>query len=691
MAEARPVQRSFASGVLSRGLQYRNDLAKYDQGLAYALNAMVRPEGGAMNRPGLEFVGFQLDETTPAFPIEFEAADNDSYMLEFAPNKMRIIRNGAFVTYASGPNAGQIVVIDTPYDASRLPLLKYEQANDVITIVNGVDDIYELRRLDNDNWQFLVQTFQAPANHPTGLSVVATDPYAPGGGVVAITHTYAVSAILDTGAETVLSPDKSADNILGYTQNYNTISWSAPAGVTVTRYAVYKKRNGYYGLIGYTPDLTFKDDNIQPDFTFGAVEDSNPFEDADAKPSVVSYFQQRRVFAATAKNPFNIYGTRAADLSNMSTSNPGRDDDAYIIPTTGTKRQKILHMVPLANLLLFTQGGVWYLTGEDEVITPSSYAHKAASYTCADIRPCVHGNRITFVESDKKSVREIQYSFANNAYDGDERTILSRDYFKKRNIIGVAYAERPHSVQWVWCDDGAFFAFTYLPEHDVFGWVQQETDGFVEFIRVVREGNDDVPYFFVRRTLNGVERRTIERMHTRNFDGVEDAFFVDCGLTYEGSPVNHIFGLDHLEGEAVSVLADGAVVPGRTIVGGAVTPNLETPASTVHVGKGYAYELETLELDTAPQNSSGLEKSVGQLTIAFEETRGGLVGSSWEKLRPIKRQSSSGYGPLDPFTGDVEVTCDPEWGKRGHIFIRQSDPLPITVLAITPRLEIDAG
>ena len=36
---------------------------------------------------------------------------------------------------------------------------------------------------------------------------------------------------------------------------------------------------------------------------------------------------------------------------------------------------------------------------------------------------------------------------------------------------------------------------------------------------------------------------------------LEDAFFVDCGLTYEGAAAASLTGLDHLEGEEVAILA----------------------------------------------------------------------------------------------------------------------------------------
>ena len=42
------------------------------------------------------------------------------------------------------------------------------------------------------------------------------------------------------------------------------------------------------------------------------------------------------------------------------------------------------------------------------------------------------------------------------------------------------------------------------------------------------------------------------------FTDVEDAFYLDSGLTYDSTPTTTISGVDHLEGETVQVLADGS-------------------------------------------------------------------------------------------------------------------------------------
>ncbi|TGV14887.1 hypothetical protein EN786_37025, partial [Mesorhizobium sp. M4B.F.Ca.ET.143.01.1.1] len=83
-----------------------------------------------------------------------------------------------------------------------------------------------------------------------------------------------------------------------------------------------------------------------------------------------------------------------------------------------------------------------------------------------------------------------------------------------------------------------------------------------------QNGVDDI-WLVVRRTIGGVTRRYIEVMQTPfEYGALEDAFQVDCGLSYSGAPVNVVSGLGHLNGETVDVLADGKVFRGLTVASG---------------------------------------------------------------------------------------------------------------------------
>lgn len=199
----------------------------------------------------------------------------------------------------------------------------------------------------------------------------------------------------------------------------------------------------------------------------------------------------------------------------------------------------------------------------------------------ARVQPIVVGNTVLFAQERGGVVRDFSYVYTEDSFVGKDLTILARHLFENRRIKAWAYAQAPYSIAWVVLDNGALVSLTYLKEHDVWAWTRHESgldnDAVFEDVTVIAEGNEDVPYFLVKRTIGGQSRRYIERLHSRVFQSVNDAFFVDCGLAYSGAPATAIGGLAHLEGQKVVALADGNVVRNLTVTGGAVKENDTKP------------------------------------------------------------------------------------------------------------------
>ena len=245
-------------------------------------------------------------------------------------------------------------------------------------------------------------------------------------------------------------------------------------------------------------------------------------------------------------------------------------------------------------------------------------------------------------------------------------------------------------------DDGSLVSLTYIKEHEVWAWTRHETDGVFEDVTVVAEGLEDVPYFIVRRKIGGVDRRYVERMQTRLFEKVEDAFFVDSGLTYSGTPATLLSGLSHLNEKTVVAMADGNVVRNLTVSNGSVT--LPFAASKVHVGLPYEATLMTLDLDTGMVQGlgtvQGRKKTVAEVTLRVEKTRGIWIGTADEtrdsgKLIEFKQRSSEAWDEaIGLMTGDLEITPIADWTNGGNIVIKQFDPLPMTILAIMPDVAV---
>ncbi|MER8553029.1 hypothetical protein NKH69_02255 [Mesorhizobium sp. M0976] len=171
---------------------------------------------------------------------------------------------------------------------------------------------------------------------------------------------------------------------------------------------------------------------------------------------------------------------------------------------------------------------------------------------------------------------------------------------------------------------------------------------------------------------------------------IEDAFEVDCGLTYSGAAVNVVSGLDHLEGQAVDVLAGGKVYKGLTVASGQVMLPGGATAAKWQVGLGYQSEANTLELDVGGRDGSivGRRKKVAKLILSLLETDiAGLqvqsfIRGRWEQVRIPSVVAPGAMAKL--FTGNVEVPIDDSWEGQGRVKIRHVNPTPCTIRAMTP-------
>lgn len=160
-------------------------------------------------------------------------------------------------------------------------------------------------------------------------------------------------------------------------------------------------------------------------------------------------------------------------------------------------------------------------------------------------------------------------------------------------------------------------------------------------------------------------------------------------------------GLDHLEGKSVSVYADGYVVaspnnpqydPPTIVSGGMIL--LGQPYAVVHVGLPYTSDLQTLDIDTATGASiKPFKQLINRVTLELQDSRGGFVGGApptgpnlLNNLDEIKiRDDADGFGPIALRTESYTVNMQNRFNDNGRVFIRQVDPIPLTVLAVIPQ------
>ncbi len=512
------------------------------------------------------------------------------------------------------------------------------------------------------------------------------------GGVAYTTDTvsYKVTAIHeDTGEESLPSVVVSCAGPTETTWPQKasvTVSWEKVTGAGF--YKVYKADNAIFGFIGSTEATSFKDLNTAPDLALTPPGSRNPFEGAGNYPSAVAFHEQRLYLAATLNAPQTVWASVINAYANFNVSRPARDDEAMTFTLAASQINEVRHLMPLGDLILLTSDAEWRVSGggDDTPLTPSSLRVKPQSYRGASrVPPIVIGNTILYVQDKGSIVRDLGYKLEVDGFTGDDLSVLSNHLFEGYQITAWAYAQVPHSIVWALRSDGTLLGLSYLREHQVWAWHRHDTQGVFESVCTVSEGAEDVLYVVVRRG----ERRFIERLHERNWKTAEDAFCVDAGLSYRGEPTRVISGLVHLEGREVAILADGDVVARQGVQNGQVT--LPRPYRTVHVGLPYTCDLETLDLDlgqTGEGTVQARKKTIPRLSLRLWRSREFEAGPSADRLLKTRLRPEHYDEALALSTGDQELVLQPAWNSHGRVLIRQAEPVPLTVLAIMPEVEI---
>jgi hypothetical protein len=346
-------------------------------------------------------------------------------------------------------------------------------------------------------------------------------------------------------------------------------------------------------------------------------------------------------------------------------------------------------------LATLTNEAEWLLASSDSSpVSPSNIGVTPQSYIGAsDIMPSMINNTMIYPAARGGHMREMTYSWQNSGYTTSDLSLRATHLFDNKTIADMDYAKAPYPIVWAVSSDGSLLGMTYIPDQQIVSWHRHETtNGKFESVCVVPEGDQDVLYCVVRRYINGKYTRFIERMIPRSYDDLPDKyFFVDCGASFSNrTPVNTISGLNWLEGQTVAILADGAVQTQRIVKGGKIT--LDTHAKNVQVGLPITAEIKTLpwaaQLDAA--FGQGRSKNVNRAYVRVFKSSQILIGPDENNLTLIKTRTNEMYGNEPRLrTDEMPVLLSPSWNQSGQVVMRHTEPLPLTLIAMT--LEVALG
>lgn len=548
---------TFSGGALDPGLWGRVDLNKYQTGVKIAKNFVVAVEGGMNKRWGQYFIGKPKAQTGGVKLVPWKIADDDSYVLEFGQEYIRLIRFGGYVLYPEDhvpdPDSDAVDVdgfleIPTPYDADHVRELKFTFANDIMYIFHENYQPREIRRLGLYDWQSIATNFDPHVGAPTGLAAVGQrisgatwvddpppqedfDDYEP----APKEHKYKVAAIMDNELQTKVSPAVAIDYDLGNHRFRVKLTWNAVTDAE--RYLIYKGNTGIFGYIGEVPagePRIFYDTNYAPSFDQVPIARLGGFGE-DQWPRVGEFYKQRMLYAATKKKPQDLWGSRPLFFDSLSSSIPLQDDDAFHVPLVGKNRHTINHMLELDKFILFTDSAEWVLetTGGD-ALSASTIDPKPKTYYGSDpyLTPIPIGDRILFVENITGIIRDLGYEFVQDTYSADDLSRLARHLFVNKDIRAWDYTAHPQSLVHAVLTGGFCPTMTYIREHEIWGWTEFQTQGDYIDVATVSEINQDATYFIVRRKIGDEWIRFTERVEVNYSGRIEEMFYVDCGLSF---------------------------------------------------------------------------------------------------------------------------------------------------------------
>jgi len=636
------------------------------------------------------------------------------------------INSSAFTTYGSAGTAGKIIEITTPYTTSQLSAINFAQSADVLFLAHNSHEPAKLTRTSHTAWTLTDIDFTDGPYIDENITDITLFASANTGSVT-ITASASLFASTDVGRlirfrEVIEAEHDQWATSTGYAQNAlvrfgnnvykktdsgtDTSGSNPPVHLTGSKaygpitWQFQHSGSGFLKITGFTSAtvVTALFKNSEGFLPASVVSSGNTttlwslgsFSTTTGFPRAIGFYEERLYFASTTEQPQTIFGSASADFENHT---PGTNDDDGINVTIASDHVNVIkHLLPARFLQLLTTSAEFTLSGGagSEPVTPTNVnVLRETTFGTGNVKPLRAGNSTILIQKGAEKVKEITFDLDTDGLLGVDLTVLA-DHLARGGLTDMVWQQEPELLLWFVHSDGRLIGLTYDRANATVGWHEHSLggSGVVESITAIPSGAEDQVYLSVKRTINSATVRHIVFLKSLYFnDDVKDAFFVDSGLTYSGNATTSITGLNHLEGVSVTILADGAAHADKTVSGGAIT--LDRSSTKVHVGYGYTSSLETLRMEAGAEDgiAQGKIKRIHGVTARFFQTVGAELGPDTNNLDRLPfRDSSMNMNQAVPlFNGDKEISFPSGYDNDAKIVIRQTQPLPMTILAIMRR------
>ncbi|PHS25464.1 MAG: hypothetical protein COA84_07560 [Robiginitomaculum sp.] len=618
MARAKIIQTNFTGGEISSAAYARSDLERWYSSAEWIENYVVRVIGGAYRRPGFAYLGRSRTPTKKGQLIRFKKSSFDQLMLEFGEFYIRFWDVATQTLIQSGGAPYEVV---TPFTENDLAGIRFWQVGDVLFMANTSSAIQtkRLKRLADDNWVFGDYEYREGPWRPESEAKVNMTPGADVGTGISLQTSGAffdpkhVGALIRVRQNRGSPPynkwlQKEAYTLGDLVVNAGRVYKAGSTGSSGTNSPIHDEGTESDGAM----DWEFIHDGagvvkitsvIDAQNALGDVLVRLPvsaatkywsegaFSDYRGHPRCGAVHQERMGLYGTASRPdtlsMSVVGDFDLDGANYK---PGlgtgliTDEDAVTRTLADGEVEPIVWAISRDQLYLGTTGDVKRVSGPslDEPITPAgASANSALSPGVSPFcRPARLTDAILYANRDGRRVLEMQF-------DNGERNDLTvlAEHMGASPFVDLVWAELPDFVLWGLNADGGLKSVTRNIKQGVVAWARHTIGGqfeggppVVESISTVfgPSGRDEL-WALIKRTINGVETRSIERM-TRPFDN--DFMTPDLACLVDSAGFFDGWNADKAKTMTLGVPGNSA--PGDT---GTLTATGHSPFGAAAIGK----------------------------------------------------------------------------------------------------------
>ncbi|MBL6931198.1 MAG: hypothetical protein ISR46_06825 [Rhodospirillales bacterium] len=629
MARISTNKSNFTAGEISPRLLGRGDLRAYDNGASTLTNVFIHPTGGLSRRSGLRFIDVAQGDGRL---IGFEFNANQIYLLAFNDSQVDVYRDDV-----------KVADFVTPWTLAQVANINWTQSADTLLVVHPDVGPKKITRTSDTDWTVTDWIFHAD-------DVRIFQPH----------HKFSDDDVTLTASAT--------SGAITLTASADLFDAAHVGG----RFRIVDKEVE----ITAVTSATLASADVKE--TLGAAAATKDWEEQAFSayrgwPVSVCFHQDRMVIGGSRDLPNRLWLSKSADLFNFDLAE-GLDDESIEFAILSDQVNAVRAVFSCRHLQVFTSGAEWMVSGAP--LTPANIElHRQTqigSPTDRTVPPRNVDGATLFVPRNGFELREFLFADMEQAYQSADLGMLASHLLEKTLDQDFDKAKRLfHMV----LESGKLATVTIYRAEQVTAWTVQETGGSFRSVVVV----DNKTYALAQRGA----QFTIEVF--------DETMNVDCGLTgTDASAKTTWSGLDHLEGETVKVVGDGAVLSDQVVSSGAVT--LEQAVNRIEIGLGFTHVVEPLP---PIGNASGVGKSGGPvrpiaITFRLHETAALRLdtGRGFQQI-PFKRFGTSVLDSQpQAFSGDKTIRAF-GWRKdstRPLWRIEQDTPLNFSLLSISTEL-----